>query len=124
MGGGTREIYKDDQPLATGTHKGGTSATLSDRGAQFDVFVAQTGLAIENTTAGTASTIATLTADTITTAAGISWAKGDTYKIYKTNAKNKKISTEWVDLSRGWKSSKETLNAGWRKEDRDKDRKL
>jgi hypothetical protein len=122
MGSGTREIHKDNEPLATGLHHGATATTLFDPGKQFDVFVAQVGLAIENATTGLLSTIATLTADHITTAAGLTWTAGDTYNIFKTTAKNKKISTEWVDLSRGWKSPKETLKAGWREEDRDRDR--
>lgn len=122
MGGGTREIYKDDQPLATGSHEGGTGATLLDYEAQFDVFVGEVGKYVENVSRGTASTIATLTSNEITTAAGIEWQRGDTYKIYKTSAKNSKISTEWVDVSRGWQNPKETMTDGWRREDRDIDR--
>jgi hypothetical protein len=122
-GGGTREIHKDNEHLATGTHKGATSATLHDPGALFDVFVAQSGLYIENVSRGTASTIAALDSITLTTAAGISWQNGDTYRIYKTDAKNSKISTEWVDVSRGWKFDKTELDrGGWQAEDRDLDK--
>ncbi len=63
----------------------------------------------------------------ITTDDAISWDRSDTYKIYKTSAKDSLISSIWTDSSRGWKSDKEELSdglhqKGWRKEDLDVDR--
>jgi hypothetical protein len=50
------------------------------------------------------------------------WDKGDTYKIYKTSARGSVISTNWVDVSRGWKSRQSELQDGWRAEDIDIDK--
>jgi hypothetical protein len=43
-------------------------------------------------------------------------------KVYKTAVKGQIISTEWVDLSRGWRTDPKDLIDGWRPEDRDLDR--
>ena len=52
----------------------------------------------------------------------ISWDYGDVYNIYKTDSKNKLISSQWVDVSRGWKAEPGKLTKdGWRKEDVDLD---
>jgi hypothetical protein len=52
----------------------------------------------------------------------LSWSPGDVYAIYKTTTKDSIISTNWVDLSRGWKSRKKELREGWRSGDIDLDR--
>ena len=44
----------------------------------------------------------------------LDWSPGDIYAVYKTATKNGIISTNWVDLSRGWKSRKKELREGWR----------
>ena len=65
MGGGTREIHRDNAYMASGSHKGAIGTTLLDPGAMFDVFVAQTGLYIENTTTGTTGRIFYINRDEI-----------------------------------------------------------
>ena len=123
MSGGTTDVHRDTDPLITGTHDGASGVTtLRDMDADFRGFGARVGLAIENATQDTISTIATVTDTEITTDSGMSWDNGDTYKIYKTATKGSVISTNWVDLSRGWKGRKSDLQAGWRAEDVDLDR--
>lgn len=122
MGGGRLEVHRDSDYMATGTQRGATGTTLSDPSAHFAVFVAQTGLYIENVTTAEHSTIATLTDLEITTADAITWNAGDTYKIYKTSAKNSLISKEWTDSSRGWKADKRELTHGWFPDDWDVNR--
>lgn len=122
MGGGRLEVHRDSDYLATGTHRGANGTTLIDPTANFSVFVAQTGLYIENVTTGEHSTILALNDLEITTTDGITWNSGDTYKIYKTSSKNSLISKEWTDSSRGWKSDKRDLVDGWLPEDIDIDR--
>lgn len=123
MGGGTREIHRDDDPLATGTHEGADSASsLYVQGADFKSCGIRTGLAIYNTTQGTNGLITAVTEDTVTDDTN-SWDYGDTYEIYKTNSKNKFISAQWTDVSRGWKTDKKELKKGWRAEDIDIDKK-
>jgi hypothetical protein len=52
-------------------------------------------------------------------ATGVTWSYGDTYSIYKTATKGSLISTQWTDLSRGWKTPMDELEDGWRPEDVD-----
>jgi len=122
MAGGRTETHRDDEYLMTGTHKGATSTTLFNRKADFASCGAFAGLYIENVTQTTNSLVATATEEEVTTDDSISWDNGDTYEIYKTAAKDSFISSERVDLSRGWKSDPETLERGWKKEDIDLDR--
>ena len=123
MGGGTTEVHRDDDYLATGAHDRGTSTTLHASGKDFKSCGALVGSYIENETSSENSLIATVTEEEITTDDDLSWARDDVYKIYKTNAKDGLISTIWTDVSRGWKSDKRELEKGWRKEDLDIDRK-
>jgi len=124
MGGGTSEIHRDTEPLITGTHDGANATTtLRDLDMPFRSLGAMVGLAIENATQGTSSLIATVTeGGEITTDGAISWDNGDTYKIYKTATKGSVISSNWTDLSRGWKSRQSELQNGWRADDLDLDR--
>ena len=113
--------HKDDEALATGTHKGSDGASvLSDRGANFKTFGALVGVAIHNTTQGTDGLTTVVTDDAVTDDTN-TWDNGDTYEIYKTAAKDSTISTIATDKSRGWKvTRKEELNSyGWRPEDAD-----
>jgi hypothetical protein len=118
-------------------------------GADFKAYGVMVGLFIENVTQSTSGHVKTVTADEITvdgitgtlisnfvtvdnewtTINGvewadslISWTNADTYKIYKTAVKGCLISSEVVDLSRGWKTDPEEMEKGWRKEDIDLDR--
>ncbi len=122
MSGGTTEVHKDDDYLATGTHDRATSTTLNAQGADFKSCGVRVGLYIENETQSTNSLVASVTEDEITTDDAISWDRDDTYKIYITASKGSIISTEWTDLSRGWKTPKKELVSGWRAEDVDIDR--
>lgn len=127
MPGGVAEINRDDTPFATGTHKGSTHATiLNDPGADFRSCGVQTAVLIKNTTDGSSGQITardenTVTA-TLTGGTNNSWTAGDTYEIYRTATEDSIISTIWTDRSRGWKSDKDELVKGWRKEDLDIDR--
>ena len=123
MGGGTTEIHNDDDALATGTHEGVDSATtLRVKGADFKSCGVIEDLYIENETQSTASLVATVTEDEITTDDDISWNNGDTYNIYKTGTKGSFISSVWIDLSRGWKTDPDEMRLGWRYDDIDLDR--
>ena len=115
----SKEIHRDDSPMFTGTHKGASgSATLRDPGAYFKVLgcTGSTELMVENETQGTYGIISVATNDEVQTGSGVfddyvfpitfplSWDYGDVYNIYKTDSKNKLISSQWVDVSRGWKA--------------------
>ena len=143
------ETKYDDTPLATGTHKGGTSTELHDPGADFKSCGVWVGAYIENDTDATFSSVLTVTEESITTSnseyllvsggetfytsdgevfqvageEGITWDYGDTYNIYVTALKGSFISSMGVDASRGWKAEHKSLNdEGWRPEDYDLDR--
>lgn len=150
MSGGTTEIHKDTEPLITGTHDGATGTTiLRDMDADFRSFGARVGLAIENETKGYIGVIETVTDTEITVSwamggageplqftdedidftgdelsfgAYADWDKGDTYNIYKTAVKGSVISTNWVDLSSGFKTRPENLEDGLMPKDIDLDR--
>lgn len=136
--------------MITGTHDGADSAsTLRDMDADFRSFGARAGLAIENVTKGYIGKILTVNRTEITVlwstreAAPVSfgedilyfgddelafgeggsavWDQGDTYYIYKTPTKGSIISTNWTDVSRGWKTPKAELKRGWRDDDVDLD---
>ena len=144
------ETHRDDEHLLTGAHDAATSDTLRDLGADFKAYGVLVGLFVENVTQSTSGHVKTVTADEITvdgitgtltsdfvtvdndwtTENGVEWAdsliswdNSDTYKIYKTAVKGSLLSTERIDVSRGWKSDPETLIDGWRPEDIDIDRK-
>lgn len=148
MSGGTTEVHKDTDYLISGTHRGGNSAsTLVDRKAYFVTANAKVGLAIENYTKGYRGVIYSITEHEIVVSwatnglgtpitfgsgtlwfgseqvhfeEGIGvWDYGDTYRIYKTTARGTIISTQWTDLSRGWKTPQDELIDGWREEDID-----
>jgi hypothetical protein len=143
------ETKYDDTPLATGTHKGGTSTELHDPGADFKSCGVWVGAYIENDTDATFSSVLTVTEESITTSnseyliesggstfytsdgevfqvageEGITWDYGDTYNIYVTANRGTFISSMGVDASRGWKAEHKSLNdEGWRPEDYDLDR--
>jgi hypothetical protein len=122
MPGGTTETHRDSDYSATGSHKFGTSTTLTHPGADFKSCGVRVGVFIENVTQSTSSHIATVTEDQITTDDSLSWAYGDVYRIYKTATKDSFISSQWCDLSRGWKTPQRDLVEGWRAEDMDLDR--
>ena len=147
---GRTETHRDDEYLLTGSHDAGTSTTLRDIGADFKAYGVLVGLFVENVTQSTSGHVKTVTADEITvdgitgsllsdfvtvdndwaTENGVEWAdsliswdRSDTYKIYKTAVKGSLVSSDIVDVSRGWRSDPETLIDGWRPEDIDIDRK-
>ena len=122
MAGGTTEVHRDNEHMATGSHKFAASTTLTDPGADFKSCGVRVGLYVENETAGTNSHIASVTEDRITTDDSLVWSYGDVYKVYKTATKGSTISTQWCDLSRGWKVPKRDLIEGWKAEDIDIDR--
>ena len=122
MAGGKVERHIDEDYLITGTHKAGTSTTLTDRKADFASCGVMDGLYIENTTQDESSLVATATEEEVTTDDDVSWDNGDTYEIYKTGTKDSKISTQWVDMSRGWRTDPKKMTDGWRNEDLDIDR--
>jgi hypothetical protein len=127
MSGGVAEIHRDNDYLATGTHKGSdNAAALSDPGADFKSCGVVVGSLIRNTTDGSEGAITSVTEDEIgvTLAGGTDddWDNGDVYEIYKTDTYNKRISSIWCDRSRGWRSDKEKLDRGWRLSDVDLDR--
>ena len=124
MGGGSTELHIDNDHLATGTHdRADGVTTLHAAGAHFKSCGVRVGLYIENVDSGENSTVASVTEEEITTADDLSWDNGQTYKIYKTATKNSLISTQWIDVSRGWKTPRKDLKEGWRPEDRDIDKK-
>ena len=120
-----REIKRDDQPLFTGTHEGGSSSsTLYVQGAMFRALGVdpQLGQYVANTTQGTYGNVTAATNDEVTVS-GVTWDYGDSYEIYVTDTKNSYISSVWTDVSRGWKvtDQKEVDSRGWRPEDADLD---
>ena len=123
----TREIHRDDSPLATGTHSGASSSSvLRDKGANFRALGVDPELSqyCENETQSTGGPVTAATEDTVT-ATGVTWNNGDTYNIYVTSTKDSLISSVWCDVSRGWKIKKidEINRHGWRHEDWDIDDK-
>ena len=124
MAGGTSEVHKDTEPLITDTHEGANGASVfyareggfRSNGAHPDL-----SLYVENETQGTGGALTAATEETVTVA-GVTWDQGDTMNIYKTSTKGSLISTNWTDVSRGWKSRKSELKAGWREEDIDIDK--
>lgn len=148
MPGGTLEIHRDTDYLASGTHTGISSGvlvidgqtvyidgetitiggagaagspTLEDKTYEFRSNGIIPGQYIENVTQSTNSKIATVTEDQITTEDDIAWQNGDEYKIYKTSTKGGIISSQWVDLSRGVSSDRKKLVGGWFEKDIDID---
>ena len=115
------ETHKDDDPFASGTHKGADGASvLSDRGANFATWGVVVGVAIHNTTQETDGLVTAVTDDTVTDDTN-TWDNGDSYEIYNSAAKDTVISSIATDKSRGWKvTSPDELNAnGWFPEDAD-----
>lgn len=121
MSGGASEIHRDLDPLVECTHNGANGATaFLNRKYNFLTFLT-TGISAENETQSTIGNITVLTANTITVS-GVTWNNGDTLKVYKTATKGSTISSQWVDLSRGWKTPERELSEGWRPDDVDEDR--
>lgn len=130
MSGGIAEIHRDNDHIATGTHKGAMSGTvLSNPGADFKSCGIVTGVLAKNITDGSQALITAVTENSITTAAltgGTSndWTAGDTYKIYATAIYNSVISTIWTDKRHGHKANRpDQLEDGLFEEDRDLDEK-
>jgi hypothetical protein len=123
------EVHKDTDPLATGTQKCRTwlLSTLSDPGKDFKSCGVVAGLAVRNTTDGSAGVAASVTDDymTVTLTGGSLnvWTSGDTYEIYKTGTYNSKISSIYVDNRYGRKvsSPSELTESGYFPEDVDLD---
>lgn len=121
------EVHKDNSPFAFGTHKrGNNSASLVDPKADFKSCGVMTGVLIKNTTDGSEGLITSVEEGEIevTLAGGTDndWDVDDEYEIYLTATYNSKISSIYVDRSRGWRSDKETLDKGWKLEDVDRDK--
>lgn len=136
MSGGTQEVHRDSDPLFTGTHDGADgSYVLRSVGAMFKSLGVIPGLAIENETQSQIGTVISATDDTVTTSeaelpiqipfvlgeAEVIWNNGDIFNIYKTATKDSVISTNWVDVSKGWHAEKEELVNGWFADDVDLD---
>lgn len=144
----SREIHRDSEPLITGTHKGSDgSAFIYDKGRNFRSLGADPVLLlyVENETQSSHGYLSASTEDTLTAltpsdeaafilGAGefpytfgetveLTWDYGDTYNIYKTISKDKFISDQWQDVSRGWKINNydEVNEHGWRHDDWDID---
>lgn len=118
MSGGTAEIHTDADYTMTGTHQGASgAASFVHRGYHFDTFL-KLGVYAENVTQSTGGLI-TAISDHDITVDGVTWDYGDTIKVYKTATKGSLISTQWVDVSRGWKTPMKELEDGWRPEDVD-----
>ena len=124
MSGGTAEIHRDNDYMATGTHGGADGASVLTDSADFKScgINADVGQYVENTTQSTGGNVTASTESTLTVD-GVTWDNGDTYKVYITATKNQKISSVWTDVSRGWKADKKELSDGWRAEDVDIDDK-
>jgi hypothetical protein len=106
-----------------GTEDPATALTvLRDTGIDFTLWGANTGLYCENATLNTGGLIASLSSHQIS-ATGVTWRKGDTYKIYRTATKNSYISGVWCDVSRGFKIDErdDITSNGWRRKDVDLD---
>ncbi|HLE19276.1 MAG TPA: hypothetical protein VI728_13435 [Syntrophales bacterium] len=130
MGNAVAEIHRDNDHIATGTAKAGSSATvLLDRGADFGSCGIIAGVLAKNITDGSQALITEVTEDSITTAALTggslnAWTVGDTYKIYATATYNSIISTIWTDKRHGRKATRQDqLEDGLFAEDRDMDEK-
>lgn len=99
------ETHRDTDALATGTHKGAASLTISDPGKDFKSCGVAVGLAVRNSTDVSAGLVTAVTENTVTcTLSGGSlntFTSGDTYAIYKTSAYNTKLSTIYVDKRYG-----------------------
>ena len=124
MSGGTTEVHRDSEPLITDTHEGadGASAFYARKGGfRSNGANPSLSLYVENETQGTGGALTAATEETVT-ATGVTWDNGDTMNVYKTSAKDSLISTNWTDVSRGWKTPKAELKRGWREEDEDLDR--
>lgn len=105
---GNSHTHQTDDFLITGTHKGGTSTTISDRGKDFKSCGVIDGLAVKNTTDSTTGSVGStvpalsdITEDTVVT--DITFHVGDVYKIYKTATYNSKIATIYIDRRAGKK---------------------
>lgn len=116
------ETHKDDEALATGTHKGSNGASALYDKADFKSCGVIPGLAIYNTTQGTNGLTVTITETSVTDDTN-TWDNGDSYAIYKTAVKDSVISTIAVDKSRGWKVTRrnELDSNGWLPKDHDID---
>lgn len=99
MSGGVAVIHRDDDYLCTGTQKGSTGTTVTDRGKDFKSCGVMSDLAVLNDTAGTSGSIVSCDEDSFV--ATISFTTGDTYEIYKTDTYNSKISTHFTDKRYG-----------------------
>ena len=118
------ESHIDDDYMATGTHKGANSAlVIWNPGADFMScgINGDIGQAVYNDTQSTNGNVSASTEDTCTT--DISWDKGDTYYIYKTDTKNSAISSIGIESRYGRKVTDKTLldEDGLLAEDRDLD---
>ena len=124
MAGGTSEVHKDTEPLITDAHEGANGAAVfyaRDGGFRSNGAHPDLSLYVENETQGTGGALTAATEETVT-ATGVTWDKDDVMNVYKTSTKGSIISTNWVDVSRGWKSRKVDLHEGWRAEDIDIDK--
>ena len=118
MSGGTSEIHRDLDPQFTDYHVGASGAAAFSFGGHHLDIILTTGLAAENYTQGTLGTVTAVTDSTITVS-GCTWDSDDVIKVYKTDTKGSIISTQWTDLSRGWKTPQRELIDGWSDEDID-----
>jgi len=120
MSGGVAVIHRDTDYLVTGTQKGSSSTTITDRGKDFKSCGVTAGLAVYNDTASTTGSVTSCTEDQVVT--DVTFATGATYRIFKTDEYNSKISTHFTDKRYGDKvTHREELINGLKPKDRDDD---
>jgi hypothetical protein len=109
---GTAVTHIDDadDPLMTGSHKGGDDASvLSDPGADFKSCGVDpnVGQLVLNDTDGSSGVVTAVTEDSVTCSLSggtdNDWDNGDTYIILKTETEDAIISSHWTDRRFGQK---------------------
>lgn len=124
MPGAIRESFTDDDYIATGTHRGATSDTLSSP-SDFRSCGIVSGMTILNVSDGSSGTVESCTENTLTTTltGGTSntWTAGDVFEIYVTGTIGSEKGYFYVDRRYGHKVTIDDLINGILPEDIDED---
>jgi hypothetical protein len=113
------EVARDTEYLITGKQEG-SGVVISGANKDFRSCGAIPGLAVKNDTAGTNGHVVSATENTVTT--DISFAQGDTYRIFATDTYNSIKDVVYLDKRYGHKATnKHELVDGLFPEDRDYD---